>query len=43
LVEKYKYLGLLIDFKLNWGEHVNILIKRLNQRLSGKTPFLQFR
>ena len=33
IVDKYKYLGLVIDFKLNWSEHVNILIKRLNQRL----------
>merc|ERR1712074_421702 len=33
IVDKYKYLGLVIDFKLYWGEHVNILIKRLNQRL----------
>ena len=33
IVDKYKYLGLVIDFKLNWNEHVNILIKRLNQRL----------
>ena len=33
IVHKYKYLGLVIDFKLNWNEHVNILIKRLNQRL----------
>ena len=33
IVDKYKYLGLVIDLKLNWSEHVNILLKRLNQRL----------
>ena len=32
-VNKYKYLGLMIDDHLNWHEHINILIKRLNQRL----------
>ena len=33
IVDKCKYLGLMIDLKLNWSEHVNILIKCLNQRL----------
>ena len=31
IVDKYKYLGLVINLKLKWCEYVNILIKRLNQ------------
>ena len=26
IVQKYKYLCIVIDLKLNWGEQVNILI-----------------
>ena len=33
IVNKYKYLGLTIDDKLNWRENSKTLISRLNQRL----------
>ena len=33
LVQSYKYLGFIIDDKLNWHEHISTLSKKLNQRL----------
>ena len=33
IVNKYKYLGLTIDDKLNWRENSKTLLSRLNQRL----------
>ena len=33
IVDKYKYLGLIIDDKLNWRDNCKILLGRLNQRL----------
>ena len=33
IVNKYKYLGLIIDDKLNWRENCKVLLSRLNQRL----------
>ena len=30
-VQTYRYLGFVIDDKLNWHEHVNALCKKLNQ------------
>ena len=32
-VESYKYLGMFIDCKLNWNPHVDVLYKKINQRL----------
>jgi hypothetical protein len=32
-VPSYKYLGIVIDDKLNWHTHVDYLIKRLNTRM----------
>ena len=33
IVQNYKYLGLIIDEKLNWRDNSKILLSRLNQRL----------
>ena len=33
IVDTYKYLGLTIDSKLNWHAHVDLLCKKINQRL----------
>ena len=32
-VEQYKYLGVTIDHKLNWHDHVDSVIKKLNSRM----------
>ena len=32
-VDTYKYLGLTFDSKLNWNDHVNTLVKKVNCRL----------
>ena len=33
IVEKYKYLGVYIDNKLNWNEHISYLKSSMNKRL----------
>ena len=33
IVESYKYLGTIIDHKLDWSEHTEYLFKKANQRL----------
>jgi len=32
-VSSYKYLGIIIDDKLNWHTHINSMIKKLNSRM----------
>ncbi|KAJ8047999.1 hypothetical protein HOLleu_00144 [Holothuria leucospilota] len=32
-IHTYKYLGIVINDTLTWGDHVDIVIKRLNSRL----------
>ena len=33
IVQQYKYLGFIVDDKLNWNEHVTTLCKKINQRM----------
>ena len=33
IVHTYKYLGFTVDDKLNWHEHCNELIKKINKRM----------
>ena len=33
IINTYKYLGFTIDNKLNWHAHIDLLCKKLNQRL----------
>ena len=33
IVYTYKYLGFTVDDKLNWHEHCNELIKKINKRM----------
>lgn len=33
IVDHYKYLGFIVDNKLNWHEHVATLCRKLNQRM----------
>lgn len=32
-VSSYKYLGVVLNNKLTWGDHVDVLVKKLNSRL----------
>ena len=32
-VDKYKYLGVVLNNKLTWDDHVDVLVKKLNSRL----------
>ena len=32
-VDTYKYLGIVLNNKLSWGDHVDFIVKRLNSRM----------
>ena len=32
-VETYKYLGIVLNNKLSWGDHVDLIVKKLNSRM----------
>ena len=32
-VETYKYLGIVLNHKLSWGDHVDFIVKKLNSRM----------
>ena len=41
-VSSYKYLGIMIDDKLGWHDHINYLIKRLNVRCTVSGSWIIF-
>ena len=32
-VDMYKYLGIVLNNKLSWGDHVDFIVKKLNSRM----------
>ena len=42
-VESYKYLGTIIDNQLNWGENIQAVLKKANQRLFFLRKLRQFK
>ena len=32
-VDTYKYVGIVPDNKLSWGDHVDLIVKKLNSRI----------
>ena len=43
IVHKYKYLGTIIDDKLDWGENIDMICKKTNQRLFFLRKLNQFK
>ena len=43
LVHTYKYLGTIIDDKLDWGENIDLICKKTNQRLFFLRKLNQFK